>query len=194
MNVKHFTLVLLLLLLYVCLQLNQKYVKVLSYAKLLPYIQRAADLISKLCVVINQVHLSDDGYSYSAEDFCGLFLNEPDFNRLTVLLLVILGHTEENALNMIVKSDGMLDSLYAGYTMLGVAIATGNAMAVAALIEINVDINHQYRNQTPLFHSVKNIKPVITELLVSAGADINALSLNSGTYCLLCDCMIFLYC
>jgi ankyrin repeat protein len=188
-NVKHFTLVLLLL--YVCLQLNQKYVKVLSYAKLLPYIQRAADLISKLCVVINQVHLSDDGYSYSAEDFCGLFLNETDFNRLTVLLLVITtiitttGHTEENVLNMIVKSDGMLDSWYAGYTMLGVAIATGNAMAVAALIEINVNINHRYKNQTPLFHSVKNIKPVITELLVSAGADINAPSLNSGTYCVI---------
>lgn len=184
MNVKHFTLVLLLL--YVCLQLNQKYVKVLSYAKLLPYIQRAADLISKLCVVINQVHLSDDGYSYSAEDFCGLFLNETDFNRLTVLLLVIIGHTtEENVLNMIVKSDGMLDSWYAGYTMLGVAIATGNAMAVAALIEINVNINHRYKNQTPLFHSVKNIKPVITELLVSAGADINEPSLNSGTYCVI---------
>jgi ankyrin repeat protein len=173
-------------LLYVCVQLHQKYIDVLTPDELFLYIKRKADLVSKLCDAIEKAKQDDDGYSYSKEDFCGIYLNETDFNRTTILLLVILEHTGENALSVIVNRDDPNipnSSWYVGYNILGIAIATGNSIAVAALIDRKVDIDLQYRNQTPLFHAIKNIKPTIVVQLMSAGADINTRSLNSGAYC-----------
>lgn len=172
-----------------CVQLHQKYIDVLTPDELFPYIKRAVDLVSKLCDAIEKAKQDYDGYSYSKEDFCGIYLNETDFNRTTILLLVILEHTGENALSVIVKRDdanipnSIFPTWYVGYNILGIAIATGNSIAVAALIDRKVDIDLQYRNQTPLFHAIKNIKPTIVVQLMTAGADINTRSLNSGAYC-----------
>jgi ankyrin repeat protein len=173
-------------LLYVCVQLHQKYIDVRTPDEIFAYIKRVADLVSKLCDAIEKAKQDDDGYSYSKEDFCGIYLNETDFNRTTILLLVILEHTGENAQSVIVKRDDANipnSSWYVGYNILGIAIATGNSIAVAALIDRKVDIDLQYRNQTPLFHAIKNIKPTIVVQLMTAGADINTRSLNSGAYC-----------